>query len=263
MQPFFSIVTVCLNAGYTLTHTIESALNQKYQDFEIIVKDGFSTDGSFEKVPEDNRIIKIQNEDAGIYDAMNQALNYAKGRYLLFLNADDIFYDDTVLQTFYYAIVGNDYPHLVYCDYMTTDLGVYVQNPTKLTNFFLFRTTLCHQVCMIQRENYDNLKGFDSNLKVFADWDFLIRLSKLDCFTYKHIQLLGIVYSSGGFSFQNRKLANKEIKIVRKKNFFDSYYVYYFFLLLTMPGLRNKVASGNGFASKFYQRVVNFYKRIN
>ncbi len=261
-QPMFSIITVCLNAGNGLNLSIKSVLKQTFQDYEIIVKDGYSTDGSYEQVPNDKRIVKVQKKDFGIYDAMNQALDYARGKYVLMLNAADLFYDETVLHSFYNLIVSNDYPELVYCDYMTTGLGVYVQSPPKLTNRFLFRTMLCHQVCMIKRECYDRLNGFDTNLKVLADWDFLVRLSMLSGFKYKHIQKLGIIYSSGGFSHQNKQLAIKEGKIVRKRHFSDSYYLYNFFRLITLPGFRKIIASGGGFVSKLYQRVANVLNRL-
>ena len=93
----FSIITVCLNAGDDLILTIESALNQTYSDFEIIVKDGFSTDGSVEMIPKDDRIRLIQKKDNGIYDAMNQGIEVASGQYIIFMNAGDKFYNNKVL----------------------------------------------------------------------------------------------------------------------------------------------------------------------
>ena len=87
----FSIVTVCLNAGQDLIDTVNSTLGQSYDCFEILVKDGFSTDGSTEQLPEDERIRLIQKKDTGIYDAMNQAVEEALGDYLIFMNCGDRF----------------------------------------------------------------------------------------------------------------------------------------------------------------------------
>ena len=75
----FSVITVCYNPGQALLDTVEKILEQTCTDFEIIVKDGLSTDGSVEKLPADPRIKVIRSKDAGIYDAMNQAVEASSG----------------------------------------------------------------------------------------------------------------------------------------------------------------------------------------
>ena len=75
-QISFSIVVVCLNPGEKLLKTVQSVLNQKYGNYEIVVKDGGSTDGSLEQLPADSRIRVYTRLDSGIYDAMNQAMSY-------------------------------------------------------------------------------------------------------------------------------------------------------------------------------------------
>lgn len=261
-KPFFSIVTVCLNAGENLQQTIFSVLKQDFQDFDIIIKDGFSDDGSLESVPNIDKILKVLKKDSGIYDAMNQALDYANGQYVLFLNAGDFFYDSSVLESFYDVIIKNNFPGLVYCDYKTTGLGEYVQSPPKLTSFYLFRTMLCHQVCMIKREFYDSLGRFDTILRVDADYDFLLRLLIIKNASYKHIKKLGIISTSKGFSFQNSELAQKEVRVIRKKYFPNKYLAYSFLLTLTFPSLRTKIVNKNNLISKVYQRFVNTFNRI-
>ena len=94
----FSIVVVCLNAGNKLKMTVESILAQTYGDYEIIVKDGMSSDGCLDDLPEDKRIRVFQEKDRGIYDGMNQAVERAGGEYIYFLNCGDFFYDKDVLR---------------------------------------------------------------------------------------------------------------------------------------------------------------------
>lgn len=97
---FFSIVVVSLNPGEKLVPTLKSVLDQDYGNFEIIIKDGGSTDGSVEKLeelPADSRIRFFREPDKGIYDGMNQALAHARGRFLLFLNCGDRLYSRSVL----------------------------------------------------------------------------------------------------------------------------------------------------------------------
>ena len=100
----FSIITVCLNAGQDLLDTVQSTLGQTYENFEIIVKDGGSRDGSMEKLPADPRIRVVTRKDTGIYDAMNQAVEEAKGDYLIFMNCGDYFYAPQTLETIANAI---------------------------------------------------------------------------------------------------------------------------------------------------------------
>ena len=93
----FSIIVVCLNAGDRLQDTLDSIWKQSYSDYEVIIKDGGSKDGSLSCVPKKDNVHLYREKDTGIYDAMNQAVRYAHGEYLLFLNTGDLFYDEQVL----------------------------------------------------------------------------------------------------------------------------------------------------------------------
>ena len=94
----FSIIVVCLNPGSKLNQTLDSILAQTCTDYEIVVKDGGSRDGSVEGMRQDERIHLYVEKDAGIYDAMNQAVAHAEGDFILFLNCGDVFYRETVLE---------------------------------------------------------------------------------------------------------------------------------------------------------------------
>ena len=93
----FSIIVVCLNPGTKLNQTLDSILAQTCPDFEVIVKDGGSRDGSIESMRTDGRIHLYQEPDHSIYEAMNQAVSHVTGDYILFLNCGDLFYDNEVL----------------------------------------------------------------------------------------------------------------------------------------------------------------------
>jgi len=95
----YSIIVVCLNAGDKLNDTLRSIFSQNYDDYEVIVKDGGSTDGSIENMLGDNRIRLYTEKDTGIYDAMNQAVGYAQGEFIIFMNCGDKFHGTDVLST--------------------------------------------------------------------------------------------------------------------------------------------------------------------
>ena len=105
--PMFSIIVVSLNAGDKLLETIESIREQSFTDYEVVIKDGGSKDGSVEFLKKQmlgfdtamrNRIRLFEEKDSSIYDGMNQAVEKAEGKYLYFLNCGDYFYDERVLE---------------------------------------------------------------------------------------------------------------------------------------------------------------------
>lgn len=93
MEPEFSILVVCLNPGDKLKKTLESIRGQTFGGYEVIIKDGMSSDGSrtyAEALQKEIPSLRfIEKEDTGIYDAMNQAAAQARGKYLYFLNCGD------------------------------------------------------------------------------------------------------------------------------------------------------------------------------
>ena len=83
MTPFFSIIVVCLNPGEKLLQTLQSIQKQEFRDYEIVLKDGGSTDGSLQKLdPEQSGLHVVTKPDRGIYDAMNQAIYEGSGHQL-------------------------------------------------------------------------------------------------------------------------------------------------------------------------------------
>ncbi|KPA34233.1 hypothetical protein AMR50_0875 [Leptospira interrogans] len=90
-EPKISIITINLNNLEGLRKTLESVKSQTYTNFELIVVDGGSTDGSFEYLKSNLDLIKkfISEKDKGIYNAQNKGISLSKGEYLVFLNAGD------------------------------------------------------------------------------------------------------------------------------------------------------------------------------
>lgn len=245
-----------------LLKTVNSVLRQEYTNFEVIIKDGGSQDSSLEILPKDSRLKIYSKKDSGIYDAMNQALDYVSGDYVLFLNAADYFTDDYVLSDFHKEIIVNELPDLVYCNYKTTKHNLPIIAPARLNSRFLFRTMLCHQTCMIKFINYVNNNKFDTELKVMADYDFLLRLLIVKRGTYSHLNKLCIISTSGGYSAQNFQLGLKEVSKLRKKYFGNKYRLYILLYSLTLPWLRNKVVASNSYLAILYFRIINRINRL-
>lgn len=171
----FSIVVVALNPGPKLRRTVESVLSQTYDDYEIVVKDGGSSDGSEGTLPKDGRIRFFMQRDKGIYDAMNQAVEKAQGEYILFLNCGDLFYDEKVLERAADCIgkEQGDAPLVVYGDTYGAGNNVLIASPRKIDGFACYRNIPCHQSCFyaagLCRE-----KTYDLRYRIRADYDHFL-----------------------------------------------------------------------------------------
>lgn len=178
-QPMVSIVTVCYNAEKSIEHALKSVLSQTYQDFEYIVKDGASTDQTMQIIENYRdkfaakgiRFVVVSEKDSGIYDAMNRAVQLCSGTWINFMNADDRFYDEHVLE----QIFGqNQYEtsHILYGDTLEMEYGEYYFYCKNL-NLIEERMPFSHQSTFARREVLLQYP-FDLNYKIAADYDFLL-----------------------------------------------------------------------------------------
>lgn len=112
-----SIITVCYNAKDDIEKTVLSVIKQTYKDYEYIVIDGGSTDGTLDIINKykDKISYSISEPDRGVYDAMNKALKEASGEWVNFMNAGDVFADDRVLEYIFEKEYGNDI-NFIYSD---------------------------------------------------------------------------------------------------------------------------------------------------
>jgi len=98
-SPFFTIITSTLNVANTIERCVDSVICQTYKNYEHIIVDGLSTDGTIDYLlsRKEHFSVLISEPDTGIYNAWNKALKHAKGEWILFLGADDILADETIL----------------------------------------------------------------------------------------------------------------------------------------------------------------------
>lgn len=258
MNPFFTIVTVCLNAGNSLSKTVESVISQKFTDYEYIIKDGLSIDGSLDRLDLNSNCFVVNSKDMGIYDAMNQGIECSRGKYILFLNAGDLFYNEYVLIHFYNSIINNKYPALVYSDLIPTKTGRRLCYPDKLSAFFLFRSMICHQTWMLHTEIFKQGFRFDSKYHLFGDYDLLLYITmkqKMDCF---HMNEIGVIYQSEGFSSTNIRKFSHELREIQTKYFKKRYFMFKFFHLLTLPKLRSFIYNNIFISQLFFFLFCNY-----
>lgn len=226
----FSIIVVCLNAGDKLRETIESIRSQTEQDYEVIIKDGGSVDSAtqdylreYEQLREGNLsqdgmmhgIVRLyRSSDKGIYDAMNQAVQYIRGDYVLFLNCGDSFYDDEVLSRVKRHIAQADrrgVQHLEQAEKALTSRYIFygniyerrtdtlVQSNPIIDDFACYRNIPCHQACFydagLLRE-----KSFDTSYVVRADYEHFLWCRYKGHAKTVYMPLTVAFYEGGGFS---------------------------------------------------------------
>lgn len=193
-----SIITINYNNLEGLKRTVESVVNQSWQEFEYIVIDGGSTDGSVAFIESYGYTIDcwVSEPDNGIYNALNKGIQKATGEYLLFLNSGDHFYSAAVLE--------NNVHHLSNHDIIAFDIHMLGQghnfihkHPDELLFSFLFEETFAHQSVVIRRTLFDTVGLYDESLKIVADWKFFIHAIALG-HTYKSVHdVLSVFYFDG------------------------------------------------------------------
>ena len=202
-----SIITINYNNRDGLRKTIESVVNQTWQEFEYIIIDGGSTDGSVEVIKEyaDRIDYWVSEPDKGIYDAMNKGIDQAKGEYCLFMNSADTIYEKTTLEKVNAELDGTD----IISGKTITDTRT-VLTPPPIINFsFLYQSMINHQSMFICSAIMKKHK-YDTSYKIVSDWKFLIECLVLNNGTYKALEPIIALYDTSGLSSLNKDLLQQE-----------------------------------------------------
>lgn len=179
----FSIITITYNSEKYLAETIESIVNQTFENYEHIIWDGGSTDQTLKIIQKFPHIHLYQGKDSGISDAMNKGASYAKGDYLLHLHSDDLLHEKNSLEianTFF-----EQHPHALWA-YGKSQVIDSQGNPLRTPPLVPFCTKRLHKyniiphpATFISRKLFLKSGGFSTQLKYCMDYDLWLRLSQL------------------------------------------------------------------------------------
>lgn len=208
-----SIITINYNNLNGLKKTVDSVLSQTWRDFEWILIDGGSTDGSKEYIEElaedtpNNISYWCSEPDKGVYNAMNKGILKAKGEYLNFMNSGDSFYDDSVLETVFESFTEAD---VVYGNRMMVGGAKPIEHiyPNKMSLAFMFQSAMCHQTQFV-RTSLLKETGYREDLKLVSDWERSL------CWyaegkTFLHLNLFVANFDVSGSSSTNDSLLFQE-----------------------------------------------------
>ncbi|MCR4556457.1 MAG: glycosyltransferase [Saccharofermentans sp.] len=204
----YSIITINYNNRDGLLKTIESVVSQSYKDFEYIVIDGGSTDGSRKVIEEFSDRIDywVSEPDKGIYNAMNKGIIAAHGDYLNFMNSGDCFYDKEVLSnTIPYLTADIVHGKLYYFD--LKERSVYLKDSPNMFHFY--DNTLNHQASFISRKLFAN-SLYDEKYKIVSDWKFFIEKLVIQNCSFASMPVKVGLFEEGGISESQRVLNAKE-----------------------------------------------------
>lgn len=241
-----SIITINYNNAEGLRKTLASVASQTFRDFEHIIVDGGSTDGSVELIREYTsangaqgggcqtgqksqtgrtkeclQIRWISEKDNGIYNAMNKGIKMANGEYLLFLNSGDYFVDSDTLKNVFEEAKDVD---IIYGD----RINVYEDGsqqkvnyfPDKITGSFMYQSMISHQASFIKSDLFVKYGLYREDLKYASDWEFFLKTFLLYNCTYQHIHQYVVYFDCLGISSVADN--NKEMWEERKRVFAET-----------------------------------------
>lgn len=235
-KPLISIITVVYNGEKYLAETIQSVINQTYDNIEYIIIDGGSTDGTLDIIRkyEDAIDYWISEQDRGIYDAMNKGLQVCSGDYVWFINAGDMIFGNNTVKTMIQFCCDAD---VFYGDNQLINQNgenVKVAKAPSEVNWrsFLHGMVVSHQAMVIRKSL---IKPYDLQYKYVSDHDWVINsLKKAEKICNIHTPMSK--YLLGGFSDQNfYGCWNDKFKIVKKHYGFPGYLLtlWYYFIART------------------------------
>jgi glycosyltransferase involved in cell wall biosynthesis len=223
----FSIIVVSLNTKVDFLKTLKSIKKQTYKNYEILVVDGNSSDGTKKEIIKRKKTFSkfVIEKDRGIYDAMNKGIKISSGKWIIFMNSGDLFYKKNTLKNFPSEAVKNY--DIVYGDTVVSAKNLkYIFNSRP----FDYKTLLmpfCHQSVFV-KSNILKKRNFSLIYRFSSDFDFFYYCYLSGKKFYKIDNVISKV-KSGGLADKNRQMVfNENLRIIKKKGNKNILYLLYF-----------------------------------
>ena len=215
-----TIITIGRNNAAGLEKTMQSVLDQTLTDFEYVVVDGASTDGSVDVIRKyaalfGPRLKWISEPDKGIYNAMNKGIGMASGEYMEFLNSGDCLARPNVVERMRTALEEKACPTILYGN-MLKDMtdGKILKDRCfagqDITFLGFYTGTLNHSPAYIRKDLFDKYGLYDESLKIVSDWKWYLQAIILGTEKPVYVDIDVTIFDMTGISESNLGLVKEE-----------------------------------------------------
>ena len=241
MDKKLSVITICYNIKDEIERTCESIVNQTNQNFEWVVIDGGSTDGTVDILNKYKKRIDVfvSEPDKGVYNAMNKGIKRASGEFLNFMNGGDCFADNTVVDEFLKH--NTDGIDVLYgnMNYIKEDGSIHLHTyPSTLDNLYFCFNCISHQSAFIRRSLFGKYGLYNEQQRVVSDWEKWIIFIRNRC-VFSYWNRLVSQFYKGGISSGTQlykteltalinKYYTKKERHLADKQLYRWFYVYLF-----------------------------------
>lgn len=223
-----SIITVCFNSSETILETIKSVNIQTYSNIEHVFIDGCSSDNTIDIINKYSEVSKIvySAKDNGIFDAMNTGLRISKGKFIMFLNSDDILHSKRTIENLMNELKINS------LDAVYGDISFFKKNPKNPTR--IWKSSVYnpnnikkgfhppHPGLTVSRQFFDKVGPFNIDYKIVGDYDFMLRLFSHSNLRIKYIESIIVNMRLGGVSTTMSGIIvsfSEFLKVLKSHNF--------------------------------------------
>lgn len=254
-----TIITINYNHKDGLQRTIDSIVNQTFTDFEWIVVDGGSTDGSRELLEQfqDRFSWWCSEPDKGVYNAMNKGVAHATGEYVNYMNSGDTFTSSTILSEIFSKPRSADVLYgLMVRGTIDGKLNNEILLKPNLNWWDFYNCTFNHQATFTRRELFERYGYFDESYQVLADWRHFAQLICVERCSYEFIPQKVAIYEGNGLSDTQWDKIELEQKRIRQEVYPTITFVDYY--QLNRLDLVNRFR----FSRWIYKALYHFNKRL-
>jgi glycosyltransferase involved in cell wall biosynthesis len=197
-----SVITVVRNGASTIEKTILSVINQDYKDFEYLIIDGLSTDGTLDIINKYTDKIKtvISEPDKGIYDAMNKGITVSNGDWIYFLGSDDLLYENSTLS----QVFSNDHPGVDVLYGNVKFLHSHQIYDGEYNFEKLCIRSPCHQAVFYRKKLYEEFGNFNINFTTASDYVLHVKTFSGGA-KWKYINQTIAIFNDTGASFVGKR----------------------------------------------------------
>jgi glycosyltransferase involved in cell wall biosynthesis len=202
-----SIVTVCFNSGPTIAKTFNSIDNQSYQNVEVVVVDGGSTDNTVDVVKSFEKVIDVfvSEPDEGIYDALNKGLRLATGDVIGILHSNDFLASTTVLEE-----VAKNFARMPDMDILLSSINFVADTDDEVIREYTargfkpwmlsFGLMPPHPGSFVRSDVYKQVGLFNTSYRIAGDFDLFVRALAIERIIYRVFPLVSVSMTTGGAS---------------------------------------------------------------